>query len=98
VGAGAGSVSGGARPQTVEIIKTFRQRCGAVTVTADKTRADYVILFDREGGKDLFARDNKIAAFKSDGDLLHAGSTRSLGNAVSDACGAIRGDRASESR
>jgi hypothetical protein len=90
IGAGAGRVSGGARPQTVEIIKTFSQRCPAVTVTLEKTRADYIVLLDREGGKDIFARDNKIAVFRNDGDLVHSGSTRSLGNAVSDACSAIR--------
>ena len=92
-GGGIGSISGGARPQTVEVIKTFRERCGAVTVNLDKAKANYVILFDREGGKDLVSRDNKIAVFKEDGDLVYSGSTRSLGNAVSDACNAIRRDR-----
>ena len=92
-GAGVGGFSGGARPQTVEVIKTFRERCGAVTVNMDKTKANYIILFDREGGKDLISRDNKIAVFKEDGDLVYSGSTRSLGNAVSDACNAIRRDR-----
>jgi hypothetical protein len=89
-GAGAGRVSGGARPQTVEIIKTFSQRCPAVTITLDKTRANYIVLLDRDGGKDVISRDNKIAVFRHDGDLVHSGSTRSLGNAVLDACSAIR--------
>ena len=90
IGAGGGRISGGARPQTVEIIKTFGERCPAVTITMDKSRADYIVLMDREGGKDILARDNKIAVFKSDGDLVHSGSTRSLGNAVTDSCNAIR--------
>jgi hypothetical protein len=83
-------MSGGARPQTVEVMKTFSQRCPIVTITMDKTKANYVVLLDREGGKDIFSRDNKIAIFRNDGDLLYSGSTRSLGNAVSDACKAIR--------
>lgn len=88
-----GRMSGGARPQTVEVIKNFRDKCPQLTVTMDKTKAQYVILFDREGGKELILRDNKIAVFKSDGDLLYSGSTRILGNAINDACKAIQKDR-----
>lgn len=85
-----GRIAGGARPQTVEVMKTFRERCPEVTITMDKSKAQFVILFDREGGKDLVSRDNKIAVFKDDGDLVYSGSTRILGNAVADACRAIR--------
>jgi len=88
-GTGSGHFSGGARPQTVEVIKTFGQRCPTVTVTMDKTKADYVVLFDREGGKGLAMKKDKIAVFKKDGDVLYSGSTRSVGNAVQDSCGAI---------
>lgn len=59
-GSGGGSVGGGARPQRAEIIKTFRERCPNFTVTLDKDKADYVVLLEHEGGKDLFRRDNKI--------------------------------------
>lgn len=89
-GAGAGAVSGGARPQTAEIIKTFSERCPAVTITMDRTKAQYVVLLDHEGGKELFRKDNKIAVFKSDGDLVFTDSTRSLGNAVKGACPNLR--------
>jgi hypothetical protein len=89
-GTGGGGLTGGARPQTVEIIKTFTERCPNVTVTLDRDRADFVVMLDHEGGKDLVRRDNKIAVFKRNGDLLHTGSTRTLGNAVKDACSAIR--------
>ncbi len=84
-------MSGGARPQTVEVMKTFLQRCPEVAVTGDRAKAQFVVRLDREGGKDLVRRDNKIAVFDAGGDLLHAGSTRSLGNAVKDACGVILG-------
>jgi hypothetical protein len=46
-GSTAGGFSGGARPQTVEIIKTFSERCPGVVVTIEKAKADYVVLFDR---------------------------------------------------
>jgi hypothetical protein len=85
---GAGGFHGGARPQTVEGIKTFQQRCPAVTITSDKSKADFVVLFDHEGGKALL-RDNKIAVFNGQGDLIKTSSTRVLGNAVKDVCGAL---------
>ena len=86
-GAG-GATRGGDRPQTVEIMKTFSERCPGVVVTADKSKANYVVQLDHEGGKGLH-RDNKIAVFQSNGDLLYAGSTRILGNAVKDGCAAM---------
>jgi hypothetical protein len=85
---GAGGFRGGARPQTVEVMKTFQQRCPEVTITSDKAKADFVVLFDHEGGKGLL-RDNKIAVFNGQGDLIKTSSTRVLGNAVKDACKAI---------
>jgi hypothetical protein len=91
-GAGAGGVSGGARPQTAEIMKTFRERCPRLTVTIRQDNADYVVLLDHEGGKDFVRRDNKIAIFNKAGDMIYSGSTRSLGNAVKDACGAVDRD------
>ncbi len=88
-GSAHGSSSGGARGQTVEIMKTFAERCPEVTITSDKAKAEYIVLFDHEGGKGYAMKDNKIAVFKTDGDLLFSHSTRSLGNAVKDACTAI---------
>ena len=87
-----GAVSGGARPQTAEIIKTFSERCGNVIVNNKKEKADYVVLLHHEGGKDLVRRDNKVVVFNRDGDSILSGSTRSLGNAVTDACAAITKD------
>ena len=85
---GSGGFHGGARPQTVEVMKTFQQRCPAVGITADRSKADFVVLLDHEGGKG-FLRDNKIAVFTAQGDLIKTSSTRVLGNAVKDACSAI---------
>lgn len=88
--AAAGVVKGGARPQTVEIMKTFAKRCPQVTVTAKQERADYVVLLDHEGGKGFARKDNKVAVFNKEGDLIYSGSTRTLGNAVKNACNAIK--------
>jgi hypothetical protein len=86
---GVGGGSGGARPQTAEIIKSFRERCPSLVVTGDKSKANYVVLLDHEGGKSMILRDNKVVVFNSEGDVIYSGSTRSLGNAVKDACSAI---------
>ncbi len=89
-GSGAAGVStGGARPQTAEIIKTFRERCD-LEVTMEKEKADYFVILDHEGGKGIIWRDNKVAVFESTGTSVYSGSTRSLGNAVKDACNEIR--------
>jgi len=84
-----GAGSGGARPQRVEVMKTFAKRCPDVTITLNREKADYIVLLEHEGGKDPISRDNKFAVFHA-GDMIAAGSTRSLGNAVKDACGAIQ--------
>jgi len=88
-GSGGGSVRGGARPQTAEIIKTFNERCPAVTITDAKDRANFAIVLDHEGGKGVLAHRNKVAVFNREGDVIYSGSTRSIGTSVKDACEAI---------
>jgi len=87
-----GAASGGARPQTAEVIKTFGERCPQVTINNLKEKADYIVLLDHEGGKSPIVRDNKVVVFNRDGDSIVSNSTRSLGNAVQDACNAINTD------
>lgn len=90
---GASRGGGGARPQTAEIIKTFNQRCPNVIITSRKEKADYIVLLDHEGGKDAISRDNKVVVFNNaSGDAIFSRSTRSLGNAVKDACPVIYHD------
>ena len=88
-GASGGTVKGGARPQTGEIIKTFGERCPQAIVNNKQDKADYIVLLDHEGGKGFIRRDNKVAVFNKDGDSIVSHSTASLGNAVKDACDAI---------
>lgn len=87
-----GSIYAGARPQTAEIVKTFGEKCGDVTVTMKADKADYVVLLEHEGAKGWSRKDNKFAVFKADGDGIGSGSTRTLGNAVKDSCQAILKD------
>jgi hypothetical protein len=71
-------MSGGARPQTAEIIKTLNQRCPELTVTNNLSKADFVLTLDHEGGKGLLAHRNKVAVFNRDGDDIFSDSTREL--------------------
>jgi hypothetical protein len=73
----------------VEIIKTLQQRCPEIVVTNAREKAAYATLFDRESYKGLARRRDKIAVFRKDGDSILTDSTRSLGNSVKNACGAI---------
>jgi len=84
-----GSVTGGAKPQTAEIVKTVHERCRGVVVTRKEDRADYVLVLEHEGGKVFVRKNNKFALFNADGDAIASGSTRKLGNAVKDACGVL---------
>lgn len=86
----SGYTMGGARPQTAEIIKTFHERCSDFHVTMEREKADYFVILDHEGGKGWLRRDNKVVVFDSTGTSVLSSSTRSLGNAVQDACEKIR--------
>jgi PEGA domain len=85
-----GTSSGGARPQTAEIIKTFGQRCPSVVVNSRVEISDYVVGLDHEGGKGLLSHKDKVAVFvQTSGDSIFSKSTLSVGGSVQDACDAI---------
>jgi hypothetical protein len=89
-GAYGSASSGGARPQTAEIIKTFGERCPSVLINNIHGRADYVVVLDHEGGKSVFQHRNKVAVFERiSGDAVMSKSTLSLGASVQEACNAI---------
>ena len=85
-----GAFSGGARPQTAEIIKTFGQRCPQVLVNNRLDVSNYIVELDHEGGKSLLAHKDKIAVFiQKSGDNIFSKSTLSVGGSVQDACAAV---------
>jgi hypothetical protein len=92
-GAYGGSMAGGARPQTAEIVKTFGERCPQVVTNNKQDRADYIVVLDHEGGKGVLRHKNKVAVFnRITGDSIVSKSTLSLGGSVDDACNAITAD------
>jgi hypothetical protein len=86
-----GAFGGGDRPLTVEILHTFTKRCPQVAPVREREGSDFAVLIEREGGKGLWRKDNKYAVFAKSGELIASGSTRILGNAVTEACQAIQG-------
>jgi len=89
-GAFAAHSSGGARPQTAEIIKTFGQRCPQVLINNRVDASNYVVELDHEGGKGLLSHKDKVAVFvQKTGDSIFSKSTLSVGGSVQDACEAI---------
>ena len=79
----------GSDAQTVEAVKTFAQRCPAVGVTVDRNKADFTVLVGHDSHRPSWRRRNKLALFDRNGSLIFSTSTRSMGNAVKDACQAI---------
>jgi biopolymer transport protein ExbD len=55
-----GGTKGGAKPRTAETIKRFNQQCKGVIVTIHKDKADFIVLLEHEGGKDLFNKNDPI--------------------------------------
>ena len=86
---GGGGSRGGAKPRTAETMKRFSQQCTDVVVTMYKEKADFIVLMEHEGGKDLFNKDNKLAVFNRDGELISSGSFSRPKKAVETACTAI---------
>jgi len=90
--------TGGARPQTAEIIKTFGERCPDVLINNIRQKADYIVTLEHEGGKSWVMHRNKVAVFQRiSGDSVVSKSTYSLGASVQEACTAIRADWAKNS-
>src|SRR5258708_22950471 len=73
-----GSGSGGARPQTAEIVKTFGEKCPSAVPNNIQAKANYVVVLDHEGGKGWLAHKNKVAVFDArSGDSIISKSTLS---------------------
>jgi hypothetical protein len=75
----------GSHPQLAEVMKTLGHSCPGIVVTNDKSRANYVVTFEREAHK-IWRKDNKIAVFNSSGDMVFSSSTRVLGNDIRSFC------------
>ena len=100
-GAAYGHTERGANPRTVELQADLYKACPAVVVTNDPSKADYLLLFRREGGKrsSMFAfggltglaiaSSMKVdggSVFDTNGDMIFAARERSVIKVVKEAC------------
>lgn len=88
----SGSTKGGAKPRTAEIMKRFSEECSNCIVTMYRDKADFIVRLDHEGGKDIFNKDNKLAVFNREGDMIASGSFSRTKKAVEVACEAINSE------
>jgi hypothetical protein len=76
VGEAKGSLAftGGTSPQNVEVMKAFVRYCPAVTVTASREKADYLVRLDHDpiNPTTLFVHGNKVAVFNKNEDLVYS--------------------------
>lgn len=92
-GGGGGGV-GGIDPQADEVIKTMHINCPSVDVTTDRAAADYLLDMQREPNKGYLMKRNKWILTTRNGDVIAAGSVRSVGSVVKDACKYMTGSTA----
>ncbi len=88
---GQESVSGIANATAAEGIKLFRDECPAADLTTRSDKADYIVGVT-DDGSGAGRKGRRAVVSTQEGTMLFANSTRSLKNAVKDACGAIEKD------
>jgi hypothetical protein len=82
-----------AHDETVELMKTFQQRCPGVVLTVNGDAAEYAIRGNHESNqKGLLRKRDQIAVIRYTGDVVYAANTRSVGSAVQEACAAVMAD------
>jgi hypothetical protein len=69
----------------VNAIKTFHDHCPQIQITTDRGKADFVVELTPTSFKQP---KHAVTVTSRAGDVVHAGATHSLGNAVKDACAA----------
>lgn len=75
--------------RTIEMSRDFSESCKEVTVTAERSRAEYIARLNRTAGK------NQIAMYRTNGDLVGVAEKASMSGAVKAACELIRKDQPS---
>jgi hypothetical protein len=100
-GAAVGYSQKGADPRTVEIQADIYQKCPSIVVTDDPPRADYVLLFRRQGGKrttmfamggltglaiSAHAKVDGASVFDTNGDMVFATRARTVETAIKEVC------------
>jgi hypothetical protein len=104
-GAAFGYSQKGGDPRTVEVEADLYKKCPSIVVTNDPARADYVLLFRRQGGKrsSMFAfggltglaisanaKVDGASVFDTNGDMAYATRARTVETAIKEVCGHLK--------
>jgi hypothetical protein len=90
-----GDLYGGYNPDMVDIYQDFTSDCAAVTVTQEKSKADFAILFDKDSSKKGIrglgglVKVNKVTVVSRSGETLLTQTAHSTDTAVKMACTAL---------
>jgi hypothetical protein len=104
-GAAYGYSQKGADPRTVELQADLYKKCPSIVVTNDPARADYALLFRREGGKrssmfifggltglaiSAHSKVDGASVFDTNGDMVFATRARTVETAIKEVCGHLK--------
>jgi len=84
-----------AHDESMEVMKDLQKECPGVMMTLDQSKADYVVMLNRESKrKELGAlkHNSQMLVANSAGDVLGANNTRTVNNASKNACSLILSD------
>lgn len=90
-----GALYGGYNPEMVDVYQDFTSDCAAVTVTQEKSNADYAILFDKGTSKKGFkglgglVKVNKVTVVVRNGQTILSDESHSADAVVQKACAAV---------
>jgi len=92
-----GALYGGYNPDMVDVYQDFTSDCSAITVTQEKSKADFVVLFDKGSSKKGWTglgglvKVNKVTVLARNGETVLSQSAHSSDAAVRMACEAVSG-------
>jgi hypothetical protein len=90
-GNAAGGISGRVVREHTENVRTFNKACTGVTVTENKEKADFALVWDRTNWNETAwsGYQNNMAIYNRDGDLVWSGASHKMTTGAKDACKAV---------
>jgi hypothetical protein len=80
-----------------DVARALREKCAGVTITDNKSDADYLVTIERYHSGHLMSQRNEFSVFRSrDGGLILSDKTKWLKNAAADICESVLKDAAAD--
>lgn len=95
VAAAGNAVQAGIRPAHSEQVKDLVEECPAVTITTDRSSADYVVDWTLKtwGQTSWSGHQNEFAVYDRKGTSIGAGETHRASMAAKDICALLKGQK-----